>query len=318
MTKDNRINEPIEKKSRGLGLDINPVLLYGLRSQSRTRRMFLILSSYAVLLGIIVGLVYLGLVFNDHSLLLGVMVTRQLTGKLIFWVVAAIDILAIMVITPVIMAGAISGERETDTFDLLKVTSLAMRSIIFGKLAAGMAFTVLLVAVSLPFQSIVFLLGGVSVEEMLISLWVLVITAIMMSATVLFFSSRASSSGQALAWSYGSVVFLFILLPLVMGLIGPLILSMDNAAGSSSYAALIDVLIILAGWLVIAINPLATLLLSAGLWTTHQTLFVFQYPLRTGGFLPLFSPWVLFSIICILLSLLLLWASTHFADKAAG
>jgi ABC-2 type transport system permease protein len=124
MTKEDSKFDVVEKKQRKFKfeIDLNPVLLKELRSRTRSRSVFFVLSFYTVLMGLTIGLLYFSLTVENHISFMGVLVTRQLLGKIIYWSTAGLDILAVLVITPWILAGSISTERENLTFDLLAVT----------------------------------------------------------------------------------------------------------------------------------------------------------------------------------------------------
>jgi ABC-type transport system involved in multi-copper enzyme maturation permease subunit len=274
-----------------------------------------ILGLYAAIAAITVGLVYLGLVINSQNSLMGLATTRQFIGKTLFLVVTLMEILGMMVITPGMMAGEISSEREQDTLDLLKITALPMRSVIWGKFLSGLGFSLMIVLISVPLQSIVFLFGGVTFEEVFINLLVALLTAMMLNATGLFFSSRLQSTTRALIWSYGLPAFIFVILPIIVLILTPAIISWENAAGASSYAIFADAAVLLGAWILISINPATAVAVSEWVWINNHSLFVYPYSLKNGGLFPLYSPWILFSIISVLLCLILMWGSIHFAGK---
>jgi len=313
---ENSTDDGVQKKEKRSGIELNPVLLLGLRMRMRKGSTFAVLGVYAAVVGILTALICLILITQNHNSIMGLMITRQLVGKIVFWSVTALELSAVLILTPAMMAGSITLEREQGTFDLLKTTTMPMRSIVWGKLLEGLSFSLLLAIVTIPLQSIVFLLGGIALEEVVICALLVILTASMMCSTVLFFSSREKNTLRALMWSYGSSFFLFILIPIAGLMLTPLMIGLDNSAASGPYATLADVLAILTGWILISINPVAAMAVSASLWMAHQDLFFYQYPLKMGGTLSLFSPWVLFTLICFLLSLFLFWASTHFAGKA--
>ena len=314
MTED-VLDEPIEQKAKKIGVNINPVLVHGLRSRMRTPHSFVILSLFVAITALVLGLVYLGFVTGLQDSWAGLVNSRQLIGKAIFWTVTLMEIFGIMVVTPGIMAGAISSEREKHTLDLLLTTTLPMRSIIWGKLLSGLGFTFLLILVSVPLQCIVFLFGGVTIQEVFISVVMVLLTAILLCTTALFFSSRLRSTTQALIWSYSIPVFLIFILPLLVLILAPIMIFLDNTAASSTVAAFVDMIVLLGGWVIISINPLFATAVSEWVWISNHSLVIYQYPLKNGGFFPLYSPWILFTIICVLLSLIFIWASIHFAGK---
>src|SRR3989475_10199502 len=72
-------------------------------------------------------------------------------------------------ITPALTAGAVSSERERQTIDLLFVTKLPAFSILWGKLLASMSFVILLLLLSVPIFSLVFLFGGIELDQALLA-----------------------------------------------------------------------------------------------------------------------------------------------------
>src|SRR5690242_1243784 len=70
---------------------------------------------------------------------------------------ALFQLFLLLFVTPASVAGAISGERQKRTWDLLLVSQVPPREIVWGKLLAGIAFNLVLVCASLPFFSLVFL-----------------------------------------------------------------------------------------------------------------------------------------------------------------
>src|SRR5438093_9090140 len=69
-------------------------------------------------------------------------------GQFLFLFLVIFQVVLLAFITPALTAGAISGERERQTLDLLFVTPIAPFSIIWGKLLASMSFVALLLIIS--------------------------------------------------------------------------------------------------------------------------------------------------------------------------
>jgi ABC-2 type transport system permease protein len=156
----------------------NPIVAKEYRSRMRTWRSPLAMMIYVVLLGglgwavfssIMAGAVNLGGGNNYATMAL------QLFTFLIIFQVALLSF-----ITPAVTAGAISGERERQTIDLLFVTPLPPFSIIWGKLLASMSFAVLLLMLSVPIFSLVFLFGGIELDQMLYAFLITGLTALML------------------------------------------------------------------------------------------------------------------------------------------
>ena len=156
----------------------NPIVAKEYRSRMRTWRSPLAMTIYILLLA--------GLGWAVFSSITGFMsfagggntyaqMALQLFTFLIIFQVALLSF-----ITPAVTAGAISGERERQTIDLLFVTPLPPFSIIWGKLLASMSFAALLLMLSVPIFSLVFLFGGIELDQMLYAFLITGVTALML------------------------------------------------------------------------------------------------------------------------------------------
>lgn len=124
----------------------------------------------------------------------------------------AFIILYNLLVTPVFLAGAVSGERERGTLDLLLTTNLRPSQILFGKLLAG-------VRISMALTSLLvypLLLGCVMSSYMRSQLYaggtyiVLVILAGLTTAMLsIFCSVFAQRTVHSMAWSYLAITLLF-------------------------------------------------------------------------------------------------------------
>jgi ABC-type transport system involved in multi-copper enzyme maturation permease subunit len=110
-------------------------------------------------------------------------------GIHLFQALALGELFLIIFVTPASMAGAISGERQHRTWDLLVATPTSIGRIVWGKLLAGIAFNLALLAASLPFFGLVFLFGGVTPGQMVPAFLVFLITIIVLSAASLLVSA---------------------------------------------------------------------------------------------------------------------------------
>ena len=76
-----------------------------------------------------------------------------------------IETLVVVALAPSYTAGAISQEREKQTYDLLAVTPISSLAIVLGKLLSGLSYLGLVVVASIPIASIAFLFGGIDVID---------------------------------------------------------------------------------------------------------------------------------------------------------
>ncbi|HWI51362.1 MAG TPA: ABC transporter permease subunit, partial [Symbiobacteriaceae bacterium] len=104
---------------------------------------------------------------------------------------------------PGLTAGAIAGEREKQTLDLLLITRLSPWQVVSGKLWAAVAFTLLLMFASLPVYSLLFLMGGIALTNLLQTTVVYVVTIFLLGAVGLYFSSVFRRTQAAVIASYG-------------------------------------------------------------------------------------------------------------------
>ena len=137
------------------------------------------------------------------------------TGASLYILLSLVQLFLIMFITPAFTSTSINGEKERQTFDLLLCSRLSSFSLVSGKLVAGLANALLLIAASLPLFSLVFFFGGVSPTQVLSALLIYVITAVMVGTFGLFCSTvvRRPAVSTALTYMTGA---LWLILPLVL------------------------------------------------------------------------------------------------------
>jgi ABC-2 type transport system permease protein len=165
--------------------DSQPVLVKELRTRMRGARAFWVLTIY---LGVLAGFALLLYLAVRSSVVNDPFSAGQTIGKALFLGVAAVALIQVMIIVPAQAAGAISGEREHETFDLLIVTLLPAWKIVLGKLLAALAYAVLLIVAVVPLMALAFFFGGVTGTEVLIALLGLLVTAVLYGAVGILWS----------------------------------------------------------------------------------------------------------------------------------
>ena len=108
-----------------------------------------------------------------------------------------------------------TGERERQTYDLLKITLLPRPTFLVGKLESALGFIVLLLLSAIPLQSIAFLFGGVSETELIVSFIMLTVTSITFGAVGIFFSTLTDKTVTASVRSYSAALIVLIGVPVV-------------------------------------------------------------------------------------------------------
>ena len=192
----------------------NPIVAKEYRARMRTWRSPFAMTVYVVLLGGIGWLVFSAIANNTFGSGL------SNYGQTLFTFLILFQVALLAFITPALTAGAISGERERQTIDLLFVTPLPTFSIIWGKLLASMSFVVLLLILSVPIFSMVFLFGGIELDQVLDAFAVTGVTALTLGLVGLAFSSLFRRSLVSTVAAYGAA-FVLMAGTLLYGLLLP-------------------------------------------------------------------------------------------------
>lgn len=273
-------------------LVLNPILGKEYRSRMRSWKSPLIISLY---LGIL-GLITLGFYWIRQKNIL-YMGFGPDVGPQIYVMLAYFQLLLISFVTPALTAGAINGERERQTFDLLLCTRLSAVSIVLNKLLASLGYIILLVLASLPVFGIVYFFGGVLLSDIGRVFIIYLATAITFGAIGIFCSTLFKRTQISMVVSYLVVLFL---------LLGTIILAaffqgIQSSPYQTSSAALITYL-----------NPLVAM---ASIFPNQgQNMSFINDILRLGIAMPTsqnqtLSPWAYNFIINAVIVLVLLLAS---------
>ncbi len=110
-------------------------------------------------------------------------------GPQVFGALASFELVMLVFITPALTAGAIAGEKERQTYDLLLTTRLSSFSIVIGKLIMSLAYVLLLLFLSLPLFAMAFLFGGINPGQLLLTSLILSVTALTIGSLSLLVST---------------------------------------------------------------------------------------------------------------------------------
>lgn len=189
-------------------LALNPVLDRELRQRSRSLRSLIILTLFLALL---TGVMYLAYKGNEASNAFTndpISALTRDTGRSMFeWVLAA-ELLLLLFLVPGISAGAIAGERDRQTLIPLQVTMLGPIQIFFGKVLASSSFLLLLLVGSAPILTVPFLIGGISLTQVLLSLLSLLIIGFLMAVIGVGCSAIFRRTQTATLAAYAAVLAL--------------------------------------------------------------------------------------------------------------
>ena len=206
----------------------NPVLQRELLVNLRMPRAFVLLLVYQVALAAVVYFAW-----PKDNIRLDLTGTTGSSSQLVDLFFLGQYILASLM-APSFAAGAISGEKERMTYEMLLASPIKPQAIVLGKLVAALTHLAILIFASLPIVMLCLPLGGVSLYEVLaayLALIASVITFGMISVACGSFFSRTSS---ALVVSY--------LLILPLALIGVLFWSSLSSFGETRLKLAITVI----------------------------------------------------------------------------
>jgi ABC-type transport system involved in multi-copper enzyme maturation permease subunit len=191
-----------------LQVSLNPVLIKELRGRMRGPRAYVFLAGTLALLGWVSYGLYRLALFGAQSF--GGGPAGAIIGQSVFVGLIFVALLAICAIAPALTAGAISGEHERKTIDMLMATPLRPSSVLFGKLAVSLSYAALILIAAIPLVSLSYVFGGVATVDMLQSLLLLLGFALTFSTIGLFFSALLRRTGLAVVASY-FVLALFVI-----------------------------------------------------------------------------------------------------------
>ncbi len=197
----------------------NPIVVKELRSRMRGWRAFAVLTGVLLLLGAVSYLLYRMAMIAAGS---GGFPLSPQIGQLLFIGLILTELLLVSFITPAVTAGAISGEQEKLTYEMLLTTPLHPASILWGKLISGLGYVFLLIFAAVPMASLVFIFGGVAPGDMVKALAILIALAITLGVTGLFFSALLGRTTRAMVATYLSVLALLVAPTFVWVFIGVL------------------------------------------------------------------------------------------------
>lgn len=182
----------------------NPLLRKELRQRMRSGRTAAALFLYLVVIGL-VAFVFMYVNVQGQTLLLQPARTAELFAFLSYLQLAMISF-----VTPGIAAGVISGERERQTLPVLLTTPLSPGSVIFAKWFASISFLTLLIIMTLPLYSIVFLFGGVVPRQVIAVFGMQFLTLGVTASVSIFWSTLLKRSGWSTVFSYATVGVVFL------------------------------------------------------------------------------------------------------------
>lgn len=273
---------------------MNPVMLKELRGRMRGVRAFIVLSIYLGLMSGFTALLYLILIAQNQAT--GSASAGQI-GRVLFVGLVGIELLLIIFIAPAFTAGAITGERERQTYDLLRTTLLASPSFVIGKLESALGYILLLLLSAIPLQSIAFLFGGVSEVELVLSFVILSVAAVTLGTVGIFFSAITPRTLSASVRSYVVALAVVFGVPILVSL--PLLNAFMNAVSGFgtgiTSSPVVESIFVYISLVLVSLNPVTAALVTQQLLAERQIAGFWTLTLSSdGSTIPVVSPWISF------------------------
>ncbi|MDQ3928181.1 MAG: ABC transporter permease, partial [Chloroflexota bacterium] len=213
--------------------------------------------------------------------------------KFLFGALVIFQMIMVSLLTPAFTAGSITSEREQRTYDLLMTTLLPARSVIFGKLGSALSYVVLLIIAIAPLESLAFMFGGVSPEEIVLSQVVMLMSALLFASAGIFWSSILKSSVASNVLTYGTMLFQLVGIPVIYFII--VTTSVNNSYVSTGPRMTDTPEFWYTSGVVLSSHPLIAMIISEMFISNGDPLFIYsstQY--LNGKELLVVSPWLLF------------------------
>jgi ABC-type transport system involved in multi-copper enzyme maturation permease subunit len=274
----------------------NPVVLKELRGRMRGPRAFIVLTGFLALVGGFTVLLYMGQ--SAVSSTSTTQIDGGAVGRALFAGVGGIVLFVVTFIAPAFAAGAISGERERQTYDLLRTTLLPEAQLVMGKLFSALAYIFLLLLSAIPLQSLSFILGGTDLPDMFIALVTLFVTSIFLGTVGIYFSARIKRTLPASIATYG--VALGVVIGTIIALF--IVVVITDSLKNNNVSQTGDWIILGVRGALITLNPAATLQITRDYLVSQQNPWTIEYTFSSGNTTTLPSPWIVFSVIYLLAS----------------
>lgn len=265
-----------------------------MRLRLRRERTVWIMVVYLLIMGLL-GWLFLNSSSSAYTSMNGPGISA--IGTNLYAILSQLQLFLIIFITPSFTAAAINGEKERQTYDMLRSSRLSPRSLLLGKLSAGLLHTLLLIAATIPLFSLVFFFGGISPDQIGSAVAIYIVTALWVGTVSMLCSLLFLRPAVSTAIAYMISMF-WVLLPFLLTLI-----LLTSANGYQFFQLYPDRARLLFAW-----NPVVAL--TSTYSTNSQGSNPFFYILSVGyggqiGHAPfIFGPlqlpyWVAYVIICL-------------------
>ncbi len=180
----------------------NPIYKKEVRTGMRTARAAALIIGFNTILAIVAFVMFYNATKGITSM--GALDYSGLTE--LYTVMAYIEFGIIAIVVPAITAGAVVGERERQTLDVMLASKVSPFSIIWGKMLSCAQLVVIVCVSSLPVLSIVFVYGGIRINNLLFLLFAVICIGFYFGSIGIFASSICKRTTTAVIAAYVGMV----------------------------------------------------------------------------------------------------------------
>lgn len=192
----------------------NPILISELRRSLRGKKFFIIQTVYLTIMSFFLFVIWMSSLSRHNY-----NYNHMETGRQIFFTIAYLQYVLMALLCPSFTCGAISGEKEKKTFELLITTPLKPSDIVWGKVLYSFIYSILYVITSLPFTCISFFFGGISPFDVFIMYISIFFSSFLFSLLGLYCSASSANTNIAIRNAYGSIIIVIFVISFFTGLL---------------------------------------------------------------------------------------------------
>src|SRR5688572_4881491 len=212
-------------------LPANPILLRVVETGGKKKRDLFIRCGYLALLIVVV----LFALIASGNAATGAMGLSELTttSKQTFRWMSYLQLALVTLLAPIFTAGAITQEKDSQTYDILLATPLTNGQIVLGSLLSRLFFVVALLISGIPIFAITQIFGGVAISSITLSFLIACATAFVTGALAMAIAVFKVGTRRTI-FSFYLFIMLYLAIPLGLEKMGYFQYQWNfNAAGAA-------------------------------------------------------------------------------------
>src|SRR5882762_3938401 len=188
----------------------NPILLRVVQAGGKRKRDLLIRCAY---LGILLFLVIFLLLQSAGNLASASLSDLSKQSSEIFYFMSYAQLALVALLAPIFTAGAITQEKDSQTYDILLSTPLTNGQIVLGSLLSRLFFVVTLLISGIPIFAITQIFGGVAISSITLSFLIACATAFVTGALAMAIAVFKVGTRRTI-FSFYLFIMLYLAIPL--------------------------------------------------------------------------------------------------------